>query len=258
MPDAPGLELILAEINRTEPGAVIDTSFDREQASLIVDPRHIIGVLTWLKDTPGQEYTFLSSVHGVDYLPAEPRFAVIYELLNRERYERLRIKALLTDPAVEVADTGVTVSAGTTAASATPASTTGTAPGSEAGSGEAPIETVSESEAAVGEGPTGTRGDSRPGGPSPSGATNAPAPALSPEGKPMPRIDSCVPLFPTADFQEREVFDFFGIQFDGHPDMRRILMPEDYVGWPQRRDFPVGGEPVIFTKDEVTNPGWWQ
>jgi len=258
VPDAPGLELILAEINRTEPGAVIDTSFDREQASLIVDPRHIIGVLTWLKDTPGQEYTFLSSVHGVDYLPAEPRFAVIYELLNRERYERLRIKALLTDPAVEVADTGVTVSAGTTAASATPASTTGTAPGSEAGSGEAPTGTAPGSEAAVGEGPTGTRGDSRPGGPSPSGATSAPAPAFSPEGKPMPRIDSCVHMFPTADFQEREVFDFFGIQFDGHPDMRRILMPEDYVGWPQRRDFPVGGEPVIFTKDEVTNPGWWQ
>ena len=74
----------------------------------------------------------------------------------------------------------------------------------------------------------------------------------------MPRIDSCVHLFPTADFQEREVFDFFGIQFDGHPDLRRILMPDDYVGWPQRRDFPVGGEPVIFTKDEVTNPGWWQ
>lgn len=113
MPDAPGLELILAEINRTEPGAVIDTSFDREQASLIVDPRHIITVLTWLKETPGQEYTFLSSVHGVDYLPNEPRFAVIYEMLNRERYERLRVKALLTDPAV-------TVSAGTTAPSATP------------------------------------------------------------------------------------------------------------------------------------------
>jgi len=65
-------------------------------------------------------------------------------------------------------------------------------------------------------------------------------------------------LFPTAEFQEREVYDFFGIVFDGHPDMRRILMPEDYVGWPQRRDFPVGGEPVIFTKDEIASPGWWQ
>jgi NADH-quinone oxidoreductase subunit C len=74
----------------------------------------------------------------------------------------------------------------------------------------------------------------------------------------LPRIASCVELFPTAEFQEREVYDFFGIVFEGHPDLRRILMPEDYVGYPQRRDFPIGGEPVIFTRDEVSNPGWWQ
>ncbi len=59
-----------------------------------------------------------------------------------------------------------------------------------------------------------------------------------------------VGLFPTAEFQEREAYDFFGIVFRGHPDMTRILMPEDYVGWPQRRDFPVGGEPVTFTYNE--------
>jgi NADH-quinone oxidoreductase subunit C len=203
VPDAPGLELILAAINQEEAGAVIDTSFDREQAALIVDPTKIIKVLTWLKETPGQEYTFLSSVHGVDYLPNEPRFAVHYELLNRERYERLRVKALLSDPA-------------------------------------------SESEATSDEGSIGTRDEVRPIEPSSDGATN------------LPHLDSCVELFPTAEFQEREVYDFFGIEFDGHPDMRRILMPEDYVGWPQRRDFPVGGEPVIFTKDEVASPGWWQ
>ena len=59
------------------------------------------------------------------------------------------------------------------------------------------------------------------------------------------------PQWPTADHQEREVYDMFGVVFRGHPDLRRILMPEDYEGHPQRRDFPVGGEPVIFTRDEA-------
>jgi NADH-quinone oxidoreductase subunit C len=64
------------------------------------------------------------------------------------------------------------------------------------------------------------------------------------------RVDSVTEQWPTADHQEREVFDMFGVVFDGHPDLRRILMPEDYEGFPQRRDFPIGGEPVLFTKDE--------
>jgi NADH-quinone oxidoreductase subunit C len=70
-----------------------------------------------------------------------------------------------------------------------------------------------------------------------------------------PRIDSVVDLFPTAEFQEREAFDMFGVVFEGHPDLRRILMPEDYEGFPQRRDFPVGGEPVLFTFNEEQNYG---
>jgi NADH-quinone oxidoreductase subunit C len=65
-----------------------------------------------------------------------------------------------------------------------------------------------------------------------------------------PRVQSVTPDWPTADHQEREVYDMFGVVFDGHPDLRRILMPEDYEGFPQRRDFPVGGEPVLFTKDK--------
>ncbi|HMY26317.1 MAG TPA: NADH-quinone oxidoreductase subunit C [Solirubrobacterales bacterium] len=219
MPDAPGLELILAEINREHPGAVLDTSYDREQAALIIDPSKVIEVLTWLKQTPGQEYTFLSSVHGADHFPLTPRFAVHYELLNRERYERLRVKAVIPDPGAAPSEVSVV------------------APGS--------------SDAGAVDSDSGERGSSME-----MPETEGRSTVL--DGETLPVVPSVVELFPTADFQEREVYDFFGIVFEGHPDLRRILMPEDYVGWPQRRDFPVGGEPVIFTRDEVTNPGWWQ
>jgi NADH-quinone oxidoreductase subunit C len=168
VPDAPGLELIRGEIEQDHPGAVLDTGFEHERAALVVDPEQNLAVLRWLRDAPGQEYGFLSSLHVADYLPAEPRFGVHYELLNRDRRERIRVKAMLQNP-----------------------------------------------------------GDDA-----------------------LPEIDSCVELFPTADFQERESFDFFGIVFRGHPNLTRILLPEDYVGWPLRRDFPIGGEPVTFTYNE--------
>jgi NADH-quinone oxidoreductase subunit C len=73
-----------------------------------------------------------------------------------------------------------------------------------------------------------------------------------------PRVDSVTPDWPTANHQEREVYDMFGVVFDGHPDMRRILMPEDYEGHPQRRDFPIGGEPVLFTVDEAEGKDYTQ
>jgi NADH-quinone oxidoreductase subunit C len=174
--DAPGLELVAQELREAVPGSILGTYHEHGRPCLIVEPVHVVEVLRWLRDTPGQEYRFLASLHGVDYLPAEPRFGVIYELLNMPRVERLRVRAAVPDP----------------------------------GDGE------------------------------------------------LPKVPSCVDLFPTADFQEREVYDFFGIEFTGHPDMRRILLPEDYVGWPQRRDFPVGGEAVIFTHNQPEVPGWYR
>jgi NADH-quinone oxidoreductase subunit C len=185
MPDAPGLELIAQGIDEGRPGTVIGTSVEHDAATLIIDPEGVLHALRWLRDTESQGYRFLSSVHAADYLPHSPRFAVHYELLCRERLERIHVKALLEDPA------------------------------GGNGSRADPIET-------------------------------------------LPEIDSCVELFPTAEFQEREAYDFFGIRFRGHPDLRRILMPEDYVGWPQRRDFPVGGEPVLFTHNEIEAPRWFE
>jgi NADH-quinone oxidoreductase subunit C len=73
-----------------------------------------------------------------------------------------------------------------------------------------------------------------------------------------PHVPSVTAEWPTADHQEREIWDMFGVVFDGHHDLRRILMPEDYEGHPQRRDFPVGGEPILFTHNERDVPGWWK
>ena len=186
MPDTPGLELIAQGIEKGREGTVIETSHEHGRATLIVNPEGILDALRWLRNTPDQRYRFLASVHAADYLPATPRFAVHYELLCRERMERLHVKALLADPAAGDEENGATA-----------------------------VEK-------------------------------------------LPELDSCVALYPTADYQEREAYDFFGIVFRGHPDLRRILMPEDYVGWPQRRDFPIGGEPVLFTHNEIETPRWFE
>jgi NADH-quinone oxidoreductase subunit C len=176
VPDATGLELIAHDLREQVPGSVTGTLHYRGIATLVVDPDRVIEALAWLRETPNQGYDFLASVHGSDYLPATPRFAVHYELLNMDRVERLHVKAPLEEP----------------------------------------------------------------------------------EEGALPELDSCVDLFPTANFQEREAYDMFGIRFRGHPDLRRILMPEEYGGWPQRRDFPVGGEPVLFTHNEPDTPRWYE
>ena len=169
MPDATELELTAQELRETDPESILGTVFFREQATLIVHPAHIQGVLQRLH---ANGYTFLASLHGVDYYPEEPRLGVLYELLDMQRVERIGVKARVPTDA--------------------------------------------------------------------------------------PHIPSVIELFPGAEFPEREVYDMFGVVFDGHPDLRRILMPEDYEGHPQRRDFPTGGEPVLFTYNEEQNYGKWQ
>jgi len=173
LPDATGLELIAAEVrDKVGDEAVAGTVYYREQATLDVAPQSVKDVLVHLKEHAHEPFEHLMSLHGVDYLPDEPRLGVHYELLSMDRVERLRVRTRMgTDNAV--------------------------------------LPTVSD-------------------------------------------------IFPTANFQEREVYDFFGVEFEDHPDLRRILLPEDYVGYPQRRDYPMGGEPVIFTYNEPLIPRWYE
>jgi NADH/F420H2 dehydrogenase subunit C len=65
------------------------------------------------------------------------------------------------------------------------------------------------------------------------------------EGEPVPSV---VTVWPTADWHEREAWDMFGIPVEGHPDLRRILMDDDWEGHPLRKDYPIGGEPVRFSE----------
>ncbi|MET1062649.1 MAG: NADH-quinone oxidoreductase subunit C [Aeromicrobium sp.] len=67
-------------------------------------------------------------------------------------------------------------------------------------------------------------------------------------------LPSVVPIYPTADWQERETWDFFGIIFDGHPGLTRILMPDDWPGHPQRKDYPLGGIPVEYKGGTIAPP----
>ena len=166
MPDATELELTAQELRDADADSILDTEFHRGRATLVVNPQKLKTVVGYLQS---KGYTLIASLHGVDYYPHEPRLGVLYEMLDRERVDRISVKARV---------------------------------------------------------PTQD-----------------------------PRIESVVDLFPGANFPEREVYDMFGVVFEGHPDLRRILMPEDYEGFPQRRDFPVGGEPVLFTFNEEQSYG---
>ena len=69
-----------------------------------------------------------------------------------------------------------------------------------------------------------------------------------------PHVPSVTPVYPTADWQEREAYDMYGIVFDGHPALTRILMPDDWDGFPQRKDYPLGGVPVQYKGATIPPP----
>lgn len=70
-----------------------------------------------------------------------------------------------------------------------------------------------------------------------------------------PVVDSLVPVWPGANWLEREIFDLFGIRFNGHPDLRRILLPDDWEGYPLRRDYPVEGYRDVPNTGELFKKG---
>lgn len=69
-----------------------------------------------------------------------------------------------------------------------------------------------------------------------------------------PYVPSAVPVYPTADWHERETYDMFGVVFAGHPALTRIMMPDDWDGHPQRKDYPLGGIPVEYKGAEIPPP----
>ncbi|CAN5912403.1 hypothetical protein BH23ACT10_BH23ACT10_09010 [soil metagenome] len=69
-----------------------------------------------------------------------------------------------------------------------------------------------------------------------------------------PRMTSVTDVYGSAEIMEREVFDFFGVDFDGHPDLRRVLMPDEWQGHPHRKDYPLGGVEVQFEGATIPPP----
>jgi NADH-quinone oxidoreductase subunit C len=162
------------------PDAALDNAPAVDMPALVADREHIVEVCQVLRDDPALQFALLVDVTAADYLPASPRFEIVYLF------------------------------------------------------------------ACVGA----------------AYATGEPAPARRLRLKVRlpdndPRISSIVSVYPAAGWPEREIFDLFGILFDGHPDMRRILMPEDWEGHPLRKDYPVqirkdtaSWQPVQISADE--------
>ena len=137
-----------------------DVFVARGEVVVVVEADDLLDALAWLRDEPGVELGFLSSMTATDWPGTEPRFWVAYELRSIERFHRLRVKV-------------------------------------------------------------GAAGDD-------------------------PRVPSVTSLFPTANWHERETYDFYGVIFDGHPDLTRMLLPEDWDGHPLRKDEELGGVPTWF------------
>jgi NADH-quinone oxidoreductase subunit C len=156
-------ERILARLAERFPGVAIKphTGDAVRDFGVEVPADRLVEIALYLRDDHDLNFEMLSWIAGVDWLPRDPRFEVIYGLLSLSHRCRLNLRV-----------------------------------------------SVSEEN---------------------------------------PRLPSVTSVWPTADWHERETYDFYGLEFIGHPDLRRILLPEDWVGWPLRKDSPLGYEEVAFT-----------
>ncbi|BDI31357.1 NADH-quinone oxidoreductase subunit C [Capsulimonas corticalis] len=160
--DSPELRLLEEQFA----GEIVSSRLFRGEKTITVKKDKIVAIAKALRDTHETAYNYLSDLTCVDLLKVnkteeEPRFEVLYNLYSLATFERLRLKAQVTED--------------------------------------------------------------------------------------DPTIDTVESVWPNANWNEREVYDMFGITFNNHSDLRRILMPDDWVGNPLRKDYPLGGEEVEFT-----------
>jgi len=134
--------------------------------TVFVPADRLVEVCRFLRDDPELRFEMLSWIAGIDWLPRDPRFEVVYGLLSLERATRLTLKVRVPEE--------------------------------------------------------------------------------------NPRVPSVVTVWATANWHERETYDFYGLEFTGHPDLTRILLPEEWVGWPLRKDSPLGYQEVAFTHNTPT------
>jgi NADH-quinone oxidoreductase subunit C len=154
---------VIDALRQAVPGVAVEPAASIDMPAIVVDREHLVEICRALRDLPSLQFAFLAEVTAADYLPAEPRFEVVYHLAC--------LGAAFAQPG-----------------------------------GAAPARRLRMKVRLTG-------GDAR-----------------------LPSVTS---VYPTAGWPEREVFDLFGVVFEDHPDLRRILMTDDWEGHPLRKDYPV-------------------
>jgi len=209
----------IEKIRGQHPAAIMNVATHRGETTLTIRPEDLLPVARLLRDDPDLAYRHLSNITAVDWskYPGHTqagsacppaRFATIYQLFS--------LKA------------------------ATSGSAAASRPGSAA-SGPGAAARITLKVPAAASGPGAAAGGEK------EEARRKKEDQLPASSHQLPAVPSLTPLWPGADWPEREVYDLMGIRFEGHPDLRRIMMPHDWPNHPLRKDVPRGGETVPFS-----------